>query len=193
MAGGWVLYADGILEAVNAQREEFGRDRRHAATRESVGTSPQRMADRIIGLVRACSRAQDDDLTVLVCDSVGAGWKLRDRIPPSDPGFQLFGRRGGCCCGGRCCRRRCRCRSRSCGRRGAAFARGTGGGFGGGVSVRIPATALESDSRRRDDALQRAAAVRADRDLRVRELLDLFDEFLAGDTFVFVKRHDEFL
>ena len=41
--------------------------------------------------------------------------------------------------------------------------------------------------------MQRAAAVRADRDLRVRELLDLFDEFLAGDTFVFVKRHDEFL
>jgi sigma-B regulation protein RsbU (phosphoserine phosphatase) len=68
-----VLYTDGILEAANAQRDEFGRDRLHAAIRESVRTSPQQMADRIIGLVQAWSMAQDDDLTVLVCDYVGAG------------------------------------------------------------------------------------------------------------------------
>ena len=68
-----VLYTDGILEAANAQRDEFGRDRLHAAIRENVRTSPQQMADRIIGLVKAWSTSQDDDLTVLVCDYVGAG------------------------------------------------------------------------------------------------------------------------
>lgn len=38
-----------------------------------------------------------------------------------------------------------------------------------------------------------AAAVRADGDLGIRELLDLFSVLVAGGAFVFVKRHDFFL
>src|SRR3984885_14695632 len=65
-----VLYTDGILEATNEQRGEFGRARRPAWIRENVRSSPQQMADRIIGVVKAWSTSQDDDLTVLVCDYV---------------------------------------------------------------------------------------------------------------------------
>jgi sigma-B regulation protein RsbU (phosphoserine phosphatase) len=68
-----VLYTDGILEAANSQRDEFGRERLHAALRESAPASAQQMADKIVGLVQAWSKAQDDDLTVLVCDYVRAG------------------------------------------------------------------------------------------------------------------------
>ncbi|HWZ52153.1 MAG TPA: SpoIIE family protein phosphatase [Granulicella sp.] len=67
-----VLYTDEVLEAANAQRDEFGSERLHAAIRDSAsGSSPQQMANRIIGMVQAWSSSQDDDLTVLVCDYVG--------------------------------------------------------------------------------------------------------------------------
>lgn len=44
-----------------------------------------------------------------------------------------------------------------------------------------------------EDAFELAAAVRADGDLGIRELLDLFCVFVADGAFVFVERHDFFL
>jgi len=63
-----VLYTDGVLEAANADEEEFGRDRLHALLRETAGLSHADAADRIISSVRQWSAAQSDDLTLLLCD-----------------------------------------------------------------------------------------------------------------------------
>jgi hypothetical protein len=61
------------------------------------------------------------------------------------------------------------------------------------VTVLEPTAALEGDGRGGDDALQQSAAVRADGDFRVGELLDMFRVFFAFLAFVLVKRHDCFL
>ena len=74
----------------------------------------------------------------------------------------------------------------------AAGCAGVAGGFGFGVAVAVgvPAAAFEADGGGGDDTLELAAAVRADGDLGIGELLDLFCVLVAGGAFVFVERHD---
>ena len=57
------------------------------------------------------------------------------------------------------------------------------------VAVGEPAATFEGDGRGGEDTLERAAAVGADGDLGVGELLDFFCVLVAGGAFVFVKRH----
>jgi sigma-B regulation protein RsbU (phosphoserine phosphatase) len=68
-----LLYTDGLVEARNAQGELFGEDRLNAALRESSTLRPDAAADRLIAAAQQWAKSQDDDLTVLVCDYLGAG------------------------------------------------------------------------------------------------------------------------
>jgi phosphoserine phosphatase RsbU/P len=63
-----VLYTDGIVEASNAAREEYGKDRLRALLRECAGLSHHETADRVMVTVQGWAVSQEDDLTVLVCD-----------------------------------------------------------------------------------------------------------------------------
>jgi sigma-B regulation protein RsbU (phosphoserine phosphatase) len=67
-----VLYTDGIIEAADAKREEFGQSRLQALLQKGAPLSPQEAADLIIVSVQEWSKSQDDDLTVLVCDYTGS-------------------------------------------------------------------------------------------------------------------------
>src|SRR5580700_3383981 len=67
----------------------------------------------------------------------------------------------------------------------AGFACAVAGGFrfGVAVAVGVPAVAFEADGGGGEDALKLAGAMRADRDLGVGELLDLFCVLMAGVAF----------
>ncbi|MBV8675266.1 MAG: PP2C family protein-serine/threonine phosphatase [Acidobacteriaceae bacterium] len=64
----FVLYTDGMVEALNSNAEEFGSDRLHALVRESAGLSLAEAADHILSSVQRWSATQGDDLTLLLCD-----------------------------------------------------------------------------------------------------------------------------
>jgi sigma-B regulation protein RsbU (phosphoserine phosphatase) len=66
-----MLYTDGIVEAANAEADEFGRDRLGALMRETATLSPKQAVDHIVDVVQRWARAQGDDLTLLVCDYSG--------------------------------------------------------------------------------------------------------------------------
>ncbi len=68
-----LLYTDGILEAFNAEREEFGKDRLRALVRQCASLSHNETADRIISTVQGWAVSQEDDLTLLVCDYAPSG------------------------------------------------------------------------------------------------------------------------
>ncbi|HZD75632.1 MAG TPA: PP2C family protein-serine/threonine phosphatase [Acidobacteriaceae bacterium] len=63
-----LLYTDGVVEAGNASREEFGQERLCAVLRETEKLSHDAAADLILTRARQWSTAQEDDLTLLVCD-----------------------------------------------------------------------------------------------------------------------------
>ncbi len=63
-----LLYTDGIVEASNAEREEYGRDRLRALLRQCANLSHHETADRVMSTVQSWAVSQEDDLTVLVCD-----------------------------------------------------------------------------------------------------------------------------
>jgi phosphoserine phosphatase RsbU/P len=63
-----LLYTDGILEAFNAEREEFGKDRLRALLRQCASLTHHETADRIMSTVQGWAVTQEDDLTLLVCD-----------------------------------------------------------------------------------------------------------------------------
>jgi sigma-B regulation protein RsbU (phosphoserine phosphatase) len=63
-----LLYTDGIVEASNAEREEYGKDRLRALLRQCASLSHHETADRIMSVVQGWAVSQEDDLTVLVCD-----------------------------------------------------------------------------------------------------------------------------
>jgi phosphoserine phosphatase RsbU/P len=63
-----LLYTDGILEAANAQGEEFGPQRLHTIVQESARLNAEEAADQIISSLNTWSKLQNDDLTLLVCD-----------------------------------------------------------------------------------------------------------------------------
>ncbi len=67
-----LLYTDGIVEAANAAGNFFGQGSLSDLLRQTSALSPSQLADRIIDSVTQWSASQDDDLTVLVCDYVGA-------------------------------------------------------------------------------------------------------------------------
>jgi sigma-B regulation protein RsbU (phosphoserine phosphatase) len=66
-----LLYTDGIVEAADASREEFGLERLRDLLRKSVGLPHSETADLIMSSVQRWAASQDDDLTVLVCDYTG--------------------------------------------------------------------------------------------------------------------------
>jgi phosphoserine phosphatase RsbU/P len=67
-----LLYTDGIVEAASASGEFFGQESLRSLLRQTSGSAPADAADRIIATVQKWAASQDDDLTVLVCDYMGA-------------------------------------------------------------------------------------------------------------------------
>ena len=63
-----MLYTDGIVEATNANEEEFGQDRLSHLLLESDGKTAEQTAQLIESAVTAWSSIQNDDLTIIVCD-----------------------------------------------------------------------------------------------------------------------------
>jgi phosphoserine phosphatase RsbU/P len=63
-----LLYTDGIVEAENANEEEFGHERLTGLLQTSVTMAAEEAADLILNTVRDWSWRQTDDITVLVCD-----------------------------------------------------------------------------------------------------------------------------
>lgn len=67
-----LLYTDGLVEARNAAGVMFGEKALCEAMRTTSALRPNEAAGRIIAKVQQWSSVQDDDLTVLLCDFVGA-------------------------------------------------------------------------------------------------------------------------
>ncbi|WP_157439735.1 PP2C family protein-serine/threonine phosphatase [Terracidiphilus gabretensis] len=63
-----LLYTDGIIEAANANEEEFGQERLGHLLLESDGKTAEQTAQLIESAVTAWSPTQNDDLTIIVCD-----------------------------------------------------------------------------------------------------------------------------
>jgi sigma-B regulation protein RsbU (phosphoserine phosphatase) len=66
-----LLYTDGLLEAANAHGEEFGPHRLSQLLKQSAQRNAEDAADHIVSSLRTWARAQNDDLTVLICDYTG--------------------------------------------------------------------------------------------------------------------------
>ena len=67
-----LLYTDGLVEARNAEGKLFGDDSLAAELKTSARLTPSEAVDHLIGAVQRWAKLQDDDLTVLICDFVGA-------------------------------------------------------------------------------------------------------------------------
>jgi phosphoserine phosphatase RsbU/P len=68
-----LLYTDGLVEARNAEGKLLGEESLYTVLRETKELTPDEAADRMIAGTEKWSKSQDDDLTVLVCDYLGAG------------------------------------------------------------------------------------------------------------------------
>jgi sigma-B regulation protein RsbU (phosphoserine phosphatase) len=68
-----LLYTDGLVEARNAKGELFGEDALSEALRAAATLTPDEAADHLIAAAQQWAKSQEDDLTVLVCDYLGAG------------------------------------------------------------------------------------------------------------------------
>ncbi len=68
-----MLYTDGLVEARNHEGRLFGEAALQQAMRATAELTPDEAANRIVQEVQNWSKAQDDDLTVLVCDFRGNG------------------------------------------------------------------------------------------------------------------------
>jgi sigma-B regulation protein RsbU (phosphoserine phosphatase) len=66
----FLLYTDGLVEAVNSKGEFFGQDALSSVLRQTAELDPAAASQRIISAVQEWSTSQDDDLTVLVCDYI---------------------------------------------------------------------------------------------------------------------------
>jgi sigma-B regulation protein RsbU (phosphoserine phosphatase) len=67
-----VLYTDGLLEAANAEGEEFGPHRLGGLLKNTASLNTEQAADHIISSLKTWSQAQKDDLTLLICDYASA-------------------------------------------------------------------------------------------------------------------------
>jgi sigma-B regulation protein RsbU (phosphoserine phosphatase) len=63
-----LLYTDGLLEAANSSNEEFGPDRLANLLKDTAPHNTEQAANHIVSALKQWSRAQNDDLTLLVCD-----------------------------------------------------------------------------------------------------------------------------
>jgi phosphoserine phosphatase RsbU/P len=68
----FLLYTDGLLEAANSSNEEFGPDRLAKLLKDTTPHNTEQAANHIVAALQQWSRAQNDDLTVLICDYAGA-------------------------------------------------------------------------------------------------------------------------
>lgn len=59
------LYTDGVIEAMNAKREQFGPDRLLKIIEERAAESAERVIDGVVSSVRAWAQSPQDDVTVL--------------------------------------------------------------------------------------------------------------------------------
>ena len=66
-----LLYTDGIVEAADANDEEYGPERLHDVLRATSTLPPTEAVDRIISSIQQWSATQNDDLTLVLCDVVG--------------------------------------------------------------------------------------------------------------------------
>jgi sigma-B regulation protein RsbU (phosphoserine phosphatase) len=67
-----LLYTDGLVEARNGHGEMFGEERLNATLGRTAGLTADEAADHLVRAAQQWATSQDDDLTVLVCDFVGA-------------------------------------------------------------------------------------------------------------------------
>ena len=67
-----LLYTDGLIEARSAEGKLFGEESLAVDLKASAHMNPSETVEHLIAAVQRWSRMQDDDLTVLVCDYVGA-------------------------------------------------------------------------------------------------------------------------
>jgi sigma-B regulation protein RsbU (phosphoserine phosphatase) len=63
-----LLYTDGLLEAANRAGEEFGPHRLNRLLKDSALFTADQAADQIVSTLENWSHAQNDDLTILICD-----------------------------------------------------------------------------------------------------------------------------
>jgi phosphoserine phosphatase RsbU/P len=63
-----LLYTDGLLEAANSSNEEFGPDRLVKLLKDTAPHDTEQAANHIVATLQQWSRAQNDDLTLLICD-----------------------------------------------------------------------------------------------------------------------------
>ncbi len=63
-----LLYTDGLLEAANRAGEEFGPDRLNRLLKDSALFTADQAADQVVATLQNWSHAQNDDLTILICD-----------------------------------------------------------------------------------------------------------------------------
>jgi phosphoserine phosphatase RsbU/P len=63
-----LLYTDGAVEAANSTGEFFGIEGLCEMFRKTDGSTASQAANMIVSKIKAWSRSQDDDLTVLICD-----------------------------------------------------------------------------------------------------------------------------
>lgn len=63
-----MLYSDGLVEAMNSAGEEFGESRLTTLLTESIGETPEKIRDSIMGAVRNFlgRNSAQDDLTCVV-------------------------------------------------------------------------------------------------------------------------------
>ena len=64
----FLLYTDGLIEAADAQGDFFGQEALAEALLRTAGVAAAGVADEIMAVVRRWGAAQEDDLTVVVCD-----------------------------------------------------------------------------------------------------------------------------
>ena len=67
-----LLYTDGLLEAANRAGEEFGSGRLDRLLKDSAILTADQAADQIVSTLENWSHAQNDDLTILICDYANA-------------------------------------------------------------------------------------------------------------------------
>ena len=63
-----LLYTDGLLEAANSSSEEFGPDRLAKLLKDTAAHNTEQAANHIVTALQQWSRAQNDDLTLVICD-----------------------------------------------------------------------------------------------------------------------------
>jgi len=71
-----LLYTDGIVEARNDAGQLFGDQSLSSVLRDTKHLAPVDAVDHLLATVQRWAKSQDDDLTVLICDYVGASESL---------------------------------------------------------------------------------------------------------------------